>query len=42
MKKQVFELNSGSIDNIGIYRDRIEFFQANRAELVVELKITKK
>ena len=38
MKNQVLEFNSGSIDEIGIFGDRIEFFQANRAKLGVKLK----
>ena len=29
MKNQVLEFNLGSIEKIGIFGDRIEFFQAN-------------
>ena len=38
MKNQVLELNSGSIEKIGIFRDQIEFFQANRVKSGVKLK----
>jgi hypothetical protein len=29
MKNQVLELNTGSIEKIGIFEDQFEFFQAN-------------
>ena len=29
MRSQALEFNSGSIDEIGIFGDRFEFFQAN-------------
>ena len=32
MRNQVLEFNSGSIDEIGIFRDQFEFFQANFAK----------
>ena len=38
MKNQVLELNSVSIEKIGIFGDRIEFFQANCAKSWVKLK----
>ena len=37
----MFELNSGSIENIGIFIDPIEFFQANCAKSDVKLKTIK-
>ena len=37
MENQVLELNSGSIEKIGIFGDRIEFFQANFAKSGVKL-----
>ena len=32
MRNQVLEFNSGSIDEIGIFGERFEFFQANYAK----------
>ena len=32
MRNQVLEFNSGSIDDIGIFRDRIDFFKPNYAK----------
>jgi hypothetical protein len=37
MKNQVLELNSGSIDKIGIFGDQFEFFQANYEKSKAEL-----
>ena len=37
MRKQVLEFNSGSIDEIGIFGDRFEFFQANYAKSGTQL-----
>ena len=39
MKNQVLEFNSGSIDKIGIFRDRFEFFQANYVKLGAKLRV---
>ena len=37
MRNQVLEFNSGSIDEIGIFGERFEFFQANYAKLRAKL-----
>ena len=37
MKNQVLELNTGSIEKIGIFGDRFEFFQANYAKSEAKL-----
>ena len=39
MKNQILEFNSSSIEEIGIFGDPNEFFQANCAKLGVKLKI---
>ena len=37
MRNQVLEFNSDSIDEIGIFGDRFDFFQANYAKSGAEL-----
>ena len=38
MKNQILEFNSGLIEKLRIFGDRIEFFQANCAKSGVQLK----
>ena len=37
MRSQALEFNSGSIDEIGIFGDRFEFFQTNYVKSGAEL-----
>ena len=41
MKNLVLELNSGSLEKIGIFEDPIGFFQANYAKSRAKLKTSR-
>ena len=38
IKDKVVELNSGSIEKVGVFRDKLNFFQTNRVKLGARLK----